>query len=208
MQNHILDKLNEAFNKCSDCLLHPEYISLLTILNDSELSQDLVDFLCEKTTSKKLFWELRFEHLKILLLNHSAHHFDLKDFFLDNFKKSRRLTMKLFFLRGYALYATEAEVEPLVNKFCENLKNNHDYIDYEAILSVAGLPYLVKEYMYPCFVSAYHIATEEYQKIHPLLRGYFTLDEKLNQVNLLSYEEVMERSSQLKEAGNQFLGGD
>lgn len=202
MQNNILDKLNEAFNKCSDCLLHPEYISLLNILNHSELSRELVDFLCEKIISKKLIWELRFEHLKILLLNHSVHRFDLKHFFFHNFKKSRRLTMRLFFLRGYTLYATETEVTPLVNKFCEDLKNNHDYIDYEHILSIAGLPYLVKKYAYPCFVAAYHTATEEYQKIDPLLRGYFTLDENLNHENLLSSEEITTRSNQFLQKEN------
>jgi len=196
MQNNILDQLNTAYNKCSDCLLHPEYAHLLNTLSSLELTEALVDFLCTRVTSNKHIWEIRFEHLRILLLNNSTRCFDLKKFFLDNYKKSRRLTMKLFFLRGYAMYATEKEIEPLINNFCDKLKSNHDYIDYEHILSIPALPYLVNTYKYKCFESAYNTALEEYEKIDPLLRGFFTLNENLKQINLLTSEEISSRTKE------------
>lgn len=41
---------------------------------------------------------------------------DLKEFFLKALKKERYLDMKLLAVRGYAHYATEKEVEPLMKK--------------------------------------------------------------------------------------------
>ncbi len=66
--------------------------------------------------------------------------------------------------------------------------------DGEHILSVAGLPYLVKTYDYACFEDTLKTAENEYQKIHPLLRGYFTLNENLEQINLLSIQEMQKRT--------------
>ncbi len=175
--------LNFWFSKCSDCLLHPEYEQLLKKLYDYELTQKIIDFLCDKATSKKHFCEIRFEHLKILLVNKSTVKFDLKQFYLDNLRKSRRLWLKMFYIRGYALYATEQELIPIMKKFKTQLEKNHDYIDYEYILSEAGLPYLVNKYGYFCFSDALETADNEYQKIDSLLRGYFTLNENLEHIN-------------------------
>lgn len=80
-----------------------------------------------------------------------------------------------------------------MKKFQASLKNNHDYIDYEFLLSAAGLPYLAKKYKYPCFIDTWRIAETEYQEIDPLLRGYFTIDKNLEQVNILSNEEINKR---------------
>ena len=194
MTNDLLHKLNESYKKCSNCILHQDYLLFLNRLNHCELTKECIDFLCEKSTSKKHIWEIRFEHLKILLLNKSAQNFDLKDFYLSNINKCRRLALKLFYIRGYAIYATEEELNTIMNKFCSSLEKNHDYIDYEHILSVAGLPYLAKKYQYECFKKALKKAENEYQKIDPLLRGYFTINENLEQINILSTEEVRERT--------------
>ena len=83
-----------------------------------------------------------------------------------------------------------------MEKFCRNLEKNHDYIDYNYILSVAGLPYLMDLYKYDCFAQALKKAEEEHEKIDPLLRGYFTLNSNMEQVNLLTVEEVQKRSKQ------------
>ena len=192
----MIEKLEYWFSKCSDCLLHPEYEKLLNELYDYELNQEIIDFLCDKATSKKHWYELRFEHLKILLLNETTLNYDLKQFYLDSLKRCRRLWLKMFYIRGYALYATEEELYPVMKKFRELLEKNHDYIDYEYILSVVGLTYLVEKYDYACFKETLETAKIEYQKIDPLLRGYFTLNEKLEHINLISNEEALKRSKE------------
>ena len=192
----MIEKLEYWFSKCSDCLLHPEYTKLLDELYNYELNQEMIDFLCDKATSKKHWCELRFEHLKILLLNETALNYDLKQFYFDALKRCRRLWLKMFYIRGYALYATEEELLPVMKKFQQLLEKNHDYIDYEYILSVAGLSYLAEKYDYACFKETLETAKIEYQKIDPLLRGYFTMNEKLEHINLISYEEALKRSKE------------
>ncbi len=193
MNNCLLSDLERTFKKCSDCLLHPDYIALLNKLYNIELTQELVDYLCDKATSKKHIWEIRFKHLRILLLNPSAKAFNLKDFYFENLKKSRRLAIKIFYIRGYAIYASEEELNPVMMKFQNNLVKNHDYIDYNYLLSVAGIPYLVDAYGYDCFAKTLEKAEEEHRQIDPLLQGYFTLNENLEQINLLPIEEARRR---------------
>lgn len=192
----MIEKLEYWFSKCSDCLLHPEYEKLLNELYDYDLNQEIIDFLCDKATSKKHWCELRFKHLKILLLNETALNYDLKQFYFDALKRCRRLWLKMFYIRGYALYATEEELLPVMKKFQQLLEKNHDYIDYEYILSVAGLSCLAEKYDYACFKETLETAKIEYQKIDPLLRGYFTMNEKLEHINLISYEEALKRSKE------------
>ena len=194
MDNCLLSELERTFKRCSDSSLHTEYITNLNKLYNTELSQELIDYLCDKATSKKHIWEIRFDHLRILLLNPSAKAFDLKEFYFENLKKCRRLAMKIFYIRGYAIYASEEELNPVMEKFRKNLEKNHDYIDYNYVLSVAGIPYLADTYGYDCFVRTLEKAEEEHQRIDPLLRGYFTLNMNLEQVDLLSIEEVRRRS--------------
>ena len=189
----LLSELENMFKKCSDCGLHPEYVALLKQLDNMNLTQELVDFLCAKATSKKHVWEIRFDHLRILLRNPSSQVFDLEGFYLENLKKSRRLAIKIFFIRGYAIYASEEEMIPVMEKFRKSLEGPCGYIDYNYILSVAGLPYLVEAYGYSCFVQALEKANQEYAKISSSLQGYFTLNENLEQVNLISPEESLKR---------------
>lgn len=189
-QIQILTDLQNYIKRCSDYGLHPDYVSALNKALYCELNQELVDFICSVILSKKYIWEIKFEHLRVLLLNPSAQKFDLKQFYYERIMKSRRLSMKIFFIRGYALYACETEVKFVVGKFNANMKKIHDYIDYEFILSDAGLPYLVNEYKYDCFTESLDIANEEYEKIDPLLRNFFTINKDLRQINLLSTEEM------------------
>ena len=196
MDNYLLSELEHTFKKCSDCLLHPDYIVLINKLYDITLSQEHIDYLCNKITSRKHIWEIRFNHLRILLLNPSAKAFDLKEFYFENIKNCRQLALKIFLIRGYAIYASEEELNPIMEKFRNNLEKNHDYINYNYILSVAGIPYLVDTYGYDCFVRTLETAEEEHQRIDPLLRGYFTLNLNLEQINLLPNEEIQKRSNQ------------
>ena len=194
MSRDLLAELERTFKRSSDGALDKEYRVLLEQLRSVKLTQELVDFLCAKIESKKHIWEIRFEHLRILLINPSAQEFALKDFYFEKIIKCRRLALKLFFIRGYAQYATEEELNPIMERFQKSLEKNHDYIDYNWILSVAGLPFLVSTYKYPCFLKTLKKAEAEHLRIDELLRGYFTLDENLNQVNLLSFEETEKRS--------------
>ncbi len=185
----ILLRLEKEYKRCSDWLITNEYKNILDVLCSYPLDYDIVKSLCDKSLDKKHWPGVRFESLRVLLLNSDTAKFDLKQFFFDNQKRSRRLYMRLFFMRGYALYATEEEMIPLMKKLQELLLKNHDYIDYEAILSIGGLPYLVEKYGYKCCVDALETAKREYLEIDPLLRGQFTFDENLNQVDLLTPEE-------------------
>lgn len=194
MNDPLLFELERTFRKCSDCMLYPEYVPLLNELCNIELTQNYVDFLCDKVMHKKHNWEIRFEHLRVLLLNSSATNFNLKDFYFENLKKCRRLAMKIFFIRGYAVYASEEELKPIMESFRKSLEKNHDYINYNYILSDAGLPYLVNTYGYDCFVKSLEKARKECEQIDPLLRGYFTLNMNLEQVNLMTVEEMNKRS--------------
>lgn len=188
--------LEQAFQKCSDCLLHEDYVPLLRRLETCDLTAEHIAYLQEKCLSQKHIWEIRFEHLRVLLLNPEAQNYNLKEFFSARVKASRRLSMKLFYIRGLAMYATEAELEPIMDRFCTSLEKNHNYIDYNDILSVAGLPYLVDVYGYDCFCKAYQKAQEEVQRISPLLLGGFTRDSRLRQVILRSPAETIRREKE------------
>jgi hypothetical protein len=109
------------------------------------------------------------------------------------YENSRRLAIIIFYIRGYAAYAFEAELIPVMEKFCKNLEGPCGYVDDNYILSIAGLPYLVKTYGYPCFLQALERANQEHRKISSSLKGYFTLNENLEQVNLPSAEESRKR---------------
>lgn len=97
---------------------------------------------------------------------------------------------EIVFIRGYAIYASEEEIKTVIDKFRKCLEKNYDYVDYNCILSVAGIPYLVYTYGYECFVRTLEKAEEEYQRIDLLLRCFFTLNSNLEQINLTSTDEV------------------
>lgn len=196
--DQLLSELRSYFKKCSDCSLHPEYQRRLDALMNHPLTQELADFLCDKATSKKHWPELRFAHLRILLLNESSRSFDLKQWYLDGWKRNRRLWLRLLYIRGYAMYATESELEPVMKRFGELLQKNHDYTDYSYMLSSGGLLHLVSQYGYPCCAKALEIAKAEHEKIDPLLRGMWTLNERLETVHLLSDVEAHARFKAIK----------
>ena len=121
----------------------------------------------------------RREILRQLLCDMPA---DAKDFFLQAFKKERYLDMKLFAVRGYAAYATEAEVAPLMKKLTELLlrraeKTPYNYTEYEPMRSVFLMPYLCSRYGYACF-NAFRAQLETlYHAMPDCFKDVFTLDE-------------------------------
>ena len=100
------------------------------------------------------------------------------------------IDMRLYAIRGYSVYATEAEVIPLMDKFSSLLEKLTDYRQYEYLRSEFGLPYLVKQYNYDCFRKTMEQLRKQYENLPDGLKGYFTLDENGIQVSLLPYEII------------------
>lgn len=140
----------------------------------------------EKDVSK------RNEILKQLLLDMPV---DSKDFFLRAFKKERYLDMKLSAVRGYAVYATEAEISALMSKLLELLKKRpektpYNYTEYEPMRSVFLMKYLLKHYDYECF-RIFDIQLEkQYDDMPDCFKNIFTLDELGNVYTIRDKKEV------------------
>ena len=143
-------------------------------------------YLREKEVTK------RNEILKQLLLDIPV---DAKDFFLQAFKQERYLDMKLSAVRGYAVYATEAEILTLMSKLLELLKKRpektpYNYTEYEPMRSVFLMKYLLKHYDYECF-RVFDIQLEEqYNDMPDCFKDIFTLDELGNVCTIRDKEEV------------------
>ena len=154
-----------------------------------------MEYLCFQIDNpkNKRSCELRFIHLQPLFLNPTVQDFDLKEYLFSHIVKCRRLWLKLFYIRAYSIFATENELIPVMRKFEASLQRMHDYQDYEQILSKAGLPYLCEKYGYDCFHHALSVAEKEYLNIDPLLRGFFTLDEEGNMIEILTPQQCHER---------------
>jgi len=157
----------------------PAYQDAMGQLRLEELTQADVDFLTNfYATSTDL--SDRNCILCALVLRGSA--FDLKSFFLAAFKRERYLDMRLTALRGYAAYATEAEVEPLMAKLMQLLaripqRAPLDSDECEHFRSPFGLPYLVEHYGYDCFKTALCQVEAQYDAIPGSAKGHFTVDE-------------------------------
>ena len=122
---------------------------------------------------------------------------DAKDFFFKAFKKERLLDMKLTAIRGYAVYASEAEVALLMEKMLETLKKRpektpYDYQEYEPMRSVFLLPYLIGRYHYECFRVFAEQLEKQYAAMSECFKNIYTLDELGNARNLRDPREVDE----------------
>lgn len=96
----------------------------------------------------------RYSFLKELAIRHPEK--TSKEFFLAVFKKERYLDMRLTAIRGYAVFATEKEIEPLMKKMTELLRKRpqttpYNYQEYEILRSAYLMPYLLEKYGYTCF---------------------------------------------------------
>ncbi len=191
----LLEYLKNNYRYSDYYLPDDRYERYLHQLHREPLTQELVDYLCTQIDNpkSKRSCELRFIHLQPLFLNPTAQNFPLKEYLYSHISKCRRLWLKLFFIRTYSIFATEKELLPIMQKFETNLQKMHDHQDYEQILSKAGLPYLCQRYGYDCFFHALSVAEKEYLNIDPLLRGFFTLDEDGNMMEILTPQQCHER---------------
>ena len=94
---------------------------------------------------------------------------------------------------GYAKFATEEELIPVIDKFNDNMRSIQDYIDFSYLMSEYGIKLLVKTYNYPCLHNCLKVAKQEYKKIDPYLKNYITTDENFKTIKVLSDEEVSRR---------------
>lgn len=127
---------------------------------------------------------------------------DAKMFFLKAFKKERYLDMKLRAVRGYAVYATECEVDVLMKKLLELLKKrsgstSYNYSEFESMRSVFLMPYLLQRYNYECFHVFHDQLEKQYNAMPDCFKNIFSLDEYGQMYHIRDSEEV-------KQSWNQF----
>jgi hypothetical protein len=191
----IIPILKEHYRYSDWYFYDEQYEQHLRKLWTMPLTQEIVTYLCAQIDNpkNKRDCELRFIHLKPFLLNQTTPIFDLKQYFYIHLKKSRRLWLELFYIMAFAIYANEEEIIPIMHQFNSSLESQHDYVDYEQILSEVGLPLLIRKYNYRCFSESLDKARTEYLKINPLLRGFFTRNKCFDIVELVSLEEYKQR---------------
>lgn len=151
----------------------------------------------EATLLSSIYFKLKDISLRncILMSLFYCNNFDLKKFFFDAYKKERYLDMKLAAIRGYANYATEQEVDELMNNFVKILKKRpentpYNYQEYEFIRSACGLPFLTKKYGYSCFITALEQEEKQYSNMPDAFKGHYTFDEDGNVIKLRDTDEV------------------
>ncbi|GIP51082.1 hypothetical protein [Paenibacillus vini] len=126
---------------------------------------------------------------------------ELAPFFRNAYKKERYLDMRLLAIRGLAHYASEEEINKIVDHFLKILIKRpettpYNYQEYEFLRSAFGLPFLIKTYGYPCFEKALQQVEKQYEDMPEAFKGHFTFDEDGKAVQLRSPHEtkvMMER---------------
>lgn len=118
-----------------------------------------------------------------------------KDFFRRAFQKERYLDLKLTAVRGYAFYASEDEVVPLMEKLLALLQKRpertpYDYQEYEVMRSQYLMPYLLEKYSYPCFRAFNAQLEAQYAALPEVFKHIFTCDERGNIQQLRDKKEV------------------
>ena len=174
---------------------NPEYRESMIHMRFEPFSEEDMLFFKELyLTSKDIF--SRNQILQTFVLQ--CLQYDLKDFFLLAFKKERYLDMRLVAIRGFAVYATEKEIIPLMKKFLEILikvptHTPYNYQEYEMLRSKFGFPYLVEKYGYDCFKKAFTQLEKQYNDMPNECKGFFTLDENGLHVSLMSSKEISKK---------------
>ena len=151
------------------------------------MSDDLIEqYFNEKSVDKR--WVI----LKTIVFKCETYS---KSFFEKAFKKERKLEMKLLALRGYACFATENEVEKLVEKIMRSLikvpeTTPYAYNLYEDMKGKFLLPYLVKTYQYPCFIELSEQVEKQYDAMPEVFKNIYSYDEFGNIYRVREPEEV------------------
>lgn len=151
----------------------------------------------EASTLTTIYFRLKDISLRYIILSKlfNDKDFNLKQFFADAYKKERYLDMKLQAVRGYANYASQEEVEKIMEHFMKILKNRpestpYDYQEYEYLRAVCGLPYLIKRYGYSCFLNVFEQEEKQYNNMPDAFKGHYTFDENGTYIALRNSEET------------------
>lgn len=120
---------------------------------------------------------------------------ELKDFFQKAYKKERYLDMRLLAIHGLAKYASEEEIDKVMDHFLKILIKRpettpYNYQEYEFLRSAFGLPLLIKKYGYPCFEKALQQVEKQYHDMPEAFQGHFTFDEDGKAVQLRTPRET------------------
>ena len=107
---------------------------------------------------------------------------ELKDFFQKAYKKVRYLDMRLLAVHGLAHYASEEEIDKVMDHFLKILikrpeNTPYNYQEYEFLRSAFGLPLLIKKFGYSCFEKVLQQVEKQYQDMPEAFKGHFTYDE-------------------------------
>ena len=118
-----------------------------------------------------------------------------KEFFLEAFKKERKLENKVIALRGYAFFATESEVSVLVDKLMIQLKKipestPYAYNLYEELRGAYLLPYLTEKYDYPCLKEFRDQVEKQYNDMPDVFKNIYSYDEFGNAFTIRDPGEV------------------
>ncbi|WP_256992525.1 hypothetical protein [Paenibacillus sp. XY044] len=167
--------------------------------NDSKfictISEVAYEFL---TTNEADFIELLYFKMKNIALRNKilyglirCKELELKDFFQKAYKKERYLDMRLLAIHGLAHYASEEEIDKVIDHFLKILMKRpettpYNYQEYEFLRSAFGLPLLIKKYGYPCFEKALQQVEKQYHAMPEAFKGHFTFDEDGKAVQLRS----------------------
>ncbi|GIO85590.1 hypothetical protein J25TS5_25220 [Paenibacillus faecis] len=181
--------------------LHKESMKYLTSAplreNDAKFISAISEVAYEFLTADEaaLIEELYFKLKNIALRNRILYglirckELEMKDFFQKAYKKERYLDMKLLAIHGLAQYASEEEIDKVMDHFLKILIKRpettpYNYQEYEFLRSAFGLPILIKKYGYPCFEKVLQQVEKQYQDMPEAFKGHFTFDEDGKAVQL------------------------
>ncbi|MGZ7444808.1 hypothetical protein [Paenibacillus sp. TH7-28] len=187
--------------------LHKESMKYLTTAplreNNAKFISAISDIAYEFLTTDEavLIEQLYFKLKNIALRNQILYglirckELELKDFFQQAYKKERYLDMKLLAIHGLAYYASEEEIDKVMDHFLKILIKRpettpYNYQEYEFLRSAFGLPRLIKKYGYPCFEQALQQVEKQYHDMPEAFQGHFTFDEDGKAVQLRSPRET------------------
>ncbi|WP_263560977.1 hypothetical protein [Paenibacillus polymyxa] len=199
--------------------LHKESIKYLTTAplrkNDPKFICAISDVAYEFLTTDEvgLIEQLYFKMKNIALRNKILYglircrNLELKDFFQKAYKKERYLDMRLLAIHGLAQYASEEEIEKVMQHFLKILIKRpettpYNYQEYEFLRSAFGLPLLIKKYGYPCFEKTLQQVEEQYQNMPEAFRGHLAFDEDGKQVSLRTPMKIKQMIDRFYESRN------
>lgn len=118
---------------------------------------------------------------RCLILLYDKRYEPLREFFETIYQRGRRLSLKTQALRGLALFLSEDEITPLVEKFIQQLNKSmlstpYDYNSLETLKGWNALPYLRWVYGYACFRKFHKAVKKHYRKLPFAFKYLFWID--------------------------------